>query len=199
MPLEVLNAHLPMGTLPQIQQWAKGYPLRIKITRERKTKLGDYRKAPNGLHHITVNGNLQPELFFFVLTHELAHLLAFEKYSRQIAPHGAEWKITFGRMILESLELYPLELQRLLIPFSRAPRANFMASPTLVKYFDVSNPSDPKTYVENLQTKDQFQFKGETYLMMEKLKKNYLCKQIGTGRIYRFSALAKVEKLERNG
>jgi predicted SprT family Zn-dependent metalloprotease len=47
---------------------------------------------PDNSHQITINGTLEPQLFFFVLTHELAHLIAFEKYGRRISPHGQEWK-----------------------------------------------------------------------------------------------------------
>lgn len=196
MWLDTLQPRLPLGAIPILQKWLDGYPLLLTVTKKRLTKLGDYRKIQNGQHQISINGNLEPNLFFLVLTHEIAHLLAFERYSRRIAPHGIEWKITFGQMILESIDLYPLDLQRILLPFSRSPRANFMASPDLVKYFETPDPTSTKTYIENLQPQDQFEFKGQTYLLKKKMKKNYLCEQLGTGRLYNFSALAKVEKLK---
>lgn len=194
--LDSLQSRLPLGAVPLLQKWIEGYPLRLTVTKKRTSKLGDYRKAQNGQHQISINGNLEPDLFFLVFTHEIAHLLAFERYSRRIAPHGMEWKITFGKMILESIDLYPHNLQRILLPFARSPKANFMASPDLVKYFESPDPTSTKTYVENLQPHDKFEFKGQSYLLKKKMKKNYLCEQLGTGRLYKFSALAKVEKLK---
>jgi hypothetical protein len=90
---------------------------------------------PDNSHQITINGTLEPQLFFFVLTHELAHLIAFEKYGRRISPHGQEWKQTFREMLLESLEAYQEDLKLIIKDFSKSPKANFMASPELVKYF----------------------------------------------------------------
>ena len=46
----------------------------------------------------------------FRSTHELAHLLAFEKYGRKISPHGEEWKSTFREMLIESIEIYKEDL-----------------------------------------------------------------------------------------
>jgi predicted SprT family Zn-dependent metalloprotease len=34
------------------------------------------------------------------LIHEIAHLVAFEKYGRNIKPHGQEWKHTFQQLMV---------------------------------------------------------------------------------------------------
>ena len=103
MSVAILTQYLPENTLPHLKKWFGGHSIHIHITKGRESKLGDYRKRPDGSHMITVNSTLEPQLFFFVLTHEIAHLLAFHNFGYRIAPHGKEWKKVFGDMIMESL------------------------------------------------------------------------------------------------
>jgi SprT protein len=137
---------------------------------------------------------LTPQLFFFVLTHELAHLIAFEKYGRRISPHGNEWKETFRNMLLESLEVYEEALKGIIVKFSKSPKANFMASPDLVKYFHIETQDDTLQFIEELQKGDFFIYRNEKYLLEGLIKKNYLCKNLATGRKYSFKPLARIEK-----
>ena len=78
MSIQSLEKYLPQNTFKYLRIWFSGYYIHIKVTRNRNSKLGDYRKLPDNSHEITVNSTLTPQLFFFVLTHELAHLIAFE-------------------------------------------------------------------------------------------------------------------------
>ena len=150
---------------------------------------------PDKSHQITVNSTLQPELFFFVLTHELAHLIAFEKYGYRISPHGNEWKYTFREMLHESMEVYHDDLKGIILKFSRSPKANFMASPELVRYFHAEDLKDEQNYIEDLKSGEIFIYRRMTYVIEEKLKKNYLCKNLETGKKYVFKPLARVEKI----
>lgn len=194
MSIQSLEKYLPQNTLPYLKIWFADYYIHIKITKNRDSKLGDYRKLPDHTHEITLNSTLVPELFFFVLTHELAHLIAFEKYGRRISPHGNEWKETFRQMLLQSLEVYGEKLRPVIVKFSRSPRANFMASPELVKYFHIEKQDDRLVFIEKLQNGDFFMYRNEKYLLEGLIKKNYLCKNLATGRKYSFKPLARVEK-----
>ena len=156
--------------------------------------MGDYRKLPDHSHEITINSTLVPQLFFFVLTHELAHLIAFEKYGRRISPHGNEWKETFRQMLLQSLDVYEEELRPIIMKFSKSPKANFMASPDLVKFFHIERQDDTLEFIEKLQKGDLFIYQNEKYLLEGLIKKNYLCKNLATGRKYSFKPLARVQK-----
>lgn len=191
MSLLPLEKYLPANTLPFIQKWLKPHLTNIGIKRDRKSKLGDYRKMPNNTHQITVNGNLEPELFFFVLTHEIAHLLAFEKYGRRITPHGREWKHTYSVLLSETISLYSKELQPLIIQYAHSPKANYMSNTALVKYFNHRNVS---LFLENINIGEQFLFRNERYTVIKKLKKNYLCQSLDSGLKYRIHPLAEVEK-----
>ncbi|WP_294237865.1 SprT-like domain-containing protein [uncultured Chryseobacterium sp.] len=194
MSIQPLEKYLPENTLPYLKIWFADYYIHIKITRNRNSKLGDYRKLPDGSHEITINSTLDPQLFFFVLTHELAHLIAFEKYGRRISPHGNEWKETFRKMLLQSLDVYEENLRPIIVEFSKSPKANFMASPDLVKYFHIEGQDDTLVFIETLKKGDFFVYRNEKYLLEGLIKKNYLCRHLDTGRKYSFKPLARVEK-----
>lgn len=194
MSIQSLEKYLPPNTLQYLKHWFLDYYIHIKITRNRNSKLGDYRKLPDNSHEITINSTLPPQLFFFVLTHELAHLIAFEKYGRRISPHGNEWKETFRLMLLESIEVYKEELRPIITKFSKSPKANFMASPDLVKYFHIEKQDDTLQFIEELEKGDYFIYRNEKYFLEGLIKKNYLCKNLATGRKYSFKPLARVEK-----
>ena len=195
MSVSVLEKFLPENALPYLKIWFGSYPCHLKITKNRNSKLGDYRKLPDKSHQITVNGTLEPQLFFFVLTHELAHLIAFEKYGRRSSPHGAEWKQTFREMLLESLTVYAEDLRPIILKFSKSPKANFMASPELVKYFH-RETEEGLIFIENLLVGDKFEYKNEIFLIEETAKKRYLCRNIKNGKRYYFRNLAQVKQLK---
>lgn len=191
MSLQTLQVFLPERAMPFIQKWFGNHRIHLHISKVRQSKLGHYRKLPDKSHEISINGDLEPHLFFFVLTHELAHLLAFHQHARILA-HGSEWKSTFREMLLESLSVYPEDLQILLRQFSKSPKANFMSSADLVKYFD--RRKDHEIYVEELEVGNFFRYQNHTFKIEERNKKRYLCKNIITGRKYYFKSCARVEK-----
>ncbi|KQR95266.1 transcription elongation protein SprT [Chryseobacterium sp. Leaf180] len=194
MSVNTLERYLPEDTLPFLKKWFEDHTIHIKITKNRNSKLGDYRKLRDLSHEITINSTLAPQLFFFVLTHELAHLLAFEKFGRRIAAHGREWKITFRSMLLESIDVYDNELKSIILKFAKSPKANFMSSPDLVKFFRPEMEDDLMVYIENIEKGSKFLYREEAYVLEGLIKKNYLCMHLSTGRKYAFRPLARVKK-----
>ena len=178
MSISLLEKYLPENTLPYLKKWFGEHPIHIKITRGRNSKLGDYRKMPDQSHQITINSTLQPPLFFFVLAHELAHLLAFENCGHRISPHGSEWKNTFRTMLLESISIFDDDLKPIILKFAKSPKANFMSSPELVRYFHIEDYEDETSYIEDLNINDHFMYRKQIYIIDEKRKKNYLCTQL---------------------
>lgn len=195
MSIQILQKYLPERAFPYLRTWFSAHKIHIHVSRDRNSKLGDYQRLKDGSHKISVNHNLQPELFFFVLTHELAHLIAFEN-NRRIAPHGKEWKLTFREMLLESLDVYTEELKPHILQFSKSPKANFMASGPIVKFFHRGEFSDNECFMDELSVDDSFLYRKQIYIIRQKLKKNYLCENLNSGKKYIFKALAKVEKIE---
>lgn len=198
MSISILEQYLPSDTQPFLRRWFASNKIHIRITRDRNSKLGDYRKMPDKSHEISINSTLDRQLFFFVLTHELAHLIAFEKFGGRISAHGQEWKSTFREMLLESISIYTSDLQPVIRQFAKNPKANFMASPELVRYFHVDDPDDSQVFVEQLAPDSEFLYKGDLYKMIEKKKKLYLCVNLKNSKKYLFRPLAKVEKNKTN-
>lgn len=195
MQVDILNKYLPANALPILKSWFGNYIIQIKITRERSSKLGDYQKIGHNKFIITINHNLQPELFFFVFTHEMAHLFAFEKYGRQkIAPHGKEWKDTFRRLLVETLQIYSEEVRPLILEYAVSPKANFAASTGLKRHFYPEKLTDDETFVEQLQLGEIFFFKEVQYKLENRRRKNFLCSKVSTGQEYIFRPLIKVQK-----
>src|SRR6478735_2373906 len=99
-PLEALKTYLPENSFEQVTFFLQHYKVHLTITRQRQTVLGDYRNAADGKNHrISVNGNLNKYAFLITLLHELAHLLAFEKYGNRIVTHGREWKSVYSNIL----------------------------------------------------------------------------------------------------
>jgi predicted SprT family Zn-dependent metalloprotease len=98
-PLHQLNAYLPDGSFEDVAHYLVEYKVHLTVTRERLTKLGDYRnKHLDKNHRISINGNLNKFSFLITLLHELGHLVAYEKYGNKIQAHGAQWKNEFGKI-----------------------------------------------------------------------------------------------------
>lgn len=179
----MIENFIPKEAVPFIRKWIEGHYVIFKIKKQRTTKLGDYKKLKHG-HQITINENLDPYLFFFVLTHEIAHLLAFNQYSN-ILPHGKEWKNIFRQMILHSIDIYrdPI-LKNHLIHFSKNPKASFSANPELVKYFSCTSNA---LTISSLAIEDIFEYRNKKYKIEKLLRKRYLCTEIKSGKKYLFS------------
>ena len=76
-----LLPYLPSGDYePLFSKWLEGLNYQIAISRPRKSKLGDFRPPRLGqIARITMNADLGPFQFLTTLTHEIAHLIAWEK------------------------------------------------------------------------------------------------------------------------
>lgn len=197
--MAVLNDFLPQLTVQPMTELLKLYQVRLKIVNERKTRHGDYRKNPDGTHTITINSNLNKYRFLITLVHEIAHLLAFKKYGRNIKPHGVEWKHTFQHLMLPFLrpDIFPKDLLPALARHFKNPKASSDTDAALsvaLKSYDV--PSD-KSYIFELEQGSIFTAgNGRKYQKGEKLRKRYKCLELDTGKWYVFQPNAQVQLLK---
>ena len=81
---DILKKYLPERAVSPCLELIQDTQVHLKIVNERVTRHGDYRRMQDGRHQITVNASLNKYRFLITLVHEIAHLVAFEKYGRRI-------------------------------------------------------------------------------------------------------------------
>ncbi|RRQ47424.1 sprT domain-containing protein [Maribacter algicola] len=194
---EILGKYLPERSVNPCLELIKDHRVHLKIVNERVTRHGDYRRLPDGKHLITVNATLNKYRFLITLVHEIAHLVAFEKYGRRIKPHGLEWKRTFQYLMLPFLrpEIFPSKLLPLLAIHFKNPKASSSTDARLsiaLQHFDTQEKD--KTYVFQLPFGSVFRiYNGKLFKKGNKRVKRFECVEVKTGRVYLFQPNAEVE------
>lgn len=193
----ILQNYLPDRAVGSCLQLIKNSGVNLKIVNKRVTRHGDYRRLPNGMHQITVNATLNKYRFLITLVHEIAHLIAFEKYGRRIKPHGLEWKKTFQYLMLPFIrpEVFPSKLLPLLARHFKNPKASSDTDALLsmtLKQFDPQNVH--QTFVYELPLGSVFRiYNGKLFKKGNKRVKRYECIEVASGKVYLFQPNAEVE------
>ncbi|PWL37267.1 sprT domain-containing protein [Flagellimonas aquimarina] len=197
---DVLQKYLPDLAVAPCFALIQQHGVHLKIVDHRVTRHGDYRKMPNGLHQITVNASLNKYRFLITLVHEIAHLVAFEKYGRFIKPHGIEWKSTFQHMMIPFIrpEIFPSKLLPIIANHFKNPKASSSTDAHLsiaLKAFDKEERKN--SYVFELPIGSTFRlYNGRLFKKGKKRVKRYECIELSTGRLYLFQPNAEVERIQ---
>ncbi|RIV35723.1 sprT domain-containing protein [Flagellimonas lutimaris] len=192
-----LQKYLPELAVAPCFELIKTHGVHLKIVNHRVTRHGDYRRLPNGLHQITVNASLNKYRFLITLVHEIAHLVAFEKYGRRIKPHGTEWKRTFQHLMVPFIrpEVFPAQLLPIIASHFKNPKASSSTDARLsiaLKAFDEEERKN--SYVYELPQGCIFRlYNGKLFKRGNKKVKRYECIELSTGRLYLFQPNAEVE------
>ena len=190
---------LPAGDYePLFSKWLEGLNYQIAISRPRKSKLGDFRPPRLGqIARITMNADLGPYQFLTTLTHEIAHLIAWEKYGRRAAPHGKEWKAIFREMLIELAQhqAWPETYSRALLKHAKSPKAAVGADPHLQQTLLVLDESTD-LLLQSLGAGAQFTFKGRYFRYDEKRRTRALVTELGTKKQYTIPLVARVERID---
>ncbi len=193
-----LSKYLPEEAVAPVFELIVAYGVHLKVVNERQTRHGDYRRH-SGKHEITVNANLNKYRFLMTLVHEIAHLVAFEKYGRNIKPHGAEWKHCFQQLMLPFLRpaIFPEKLLPLLARHFKNPAASSDTDTTLslaLQSFDARQ--DDKNYLFELPYGAFFRVRNGKIFVKGALRvKRYECVEKASSRLYLFHPNAEVEWL----
>lgn len=200
-PLHALKTYLPENSFEQVAYFLQHYKVHLTITRQRHSLLGDYRNAVNGKNHrISVNGNLNKYAFLITLLHELAHLLAFEKYNNRIQPHGREWKTIYSSLLKDfiSNKIFPADIEHSLKDSVQNPAASSCAEESLMRVlYRYDEKKENIIMLENVPNGSCFITKdGRVFKKGEQLRKRFRCTEKDTGKVYLISPLYEVKLMK---
>jgi hypothetical protein len=196
----ILKKYIPEIAVSQIAKWIIDYDFKLKIKKERSTKLGDYRSPVNGSNHqISVNYNLNKYAFLVTLVHEIAHLTTFNKHKNLVLPHGAEWKLEFKKLMQPFLnsDVFPVELLYALNKYLQNPAASSCSDKNLYRALKLYDENiDSGIFIEKVPLKTVFHYDGKLFEKGERIRTRYQCKELKSGKTYLFHALAEVQLFE---
>lgn len=172
----------------------------FKVSKPRKTKLGDYRPPfKSDYHRITVNGDLNPYQFLITTLHEFAHMQTYIDHGWQVKAHGLEWQNKFSQLLspLLDAEEIPRDIKLALRNSVNKPKASSctdLALSRVLKRYD----SEKHTLitVEELRENECFILNNKSFKRGKLRRKRYMCEEIGTGKLYLVHCLAEVERIE---
>lgn len=188
-----LRAHLPAASWPIVLHWLQRHSVVVRVSRSRRTKLGDYRVGNRRLpHRITVNEDLNRYAFLTVLVHEFAHFTTFERFPRHL-PHGKEWKAEYKRLMQPFLsqEIFPADVLGALeqhltdAPSSSCTDHGLMR---VLRRYD----ADPRPFLEELAESTVFRFQQRLFVKGTRMRKRYKCKCLNDRRLYFIDPTAEV-------
>ncbi|MBN8692558.1 MAG: SprT-like domain-containing protein [Bacteroidetes bacterium] len=197
---EVLKKYIPEGAVETIARWIVDYDFKLKIKKERSTKLGDYSSPQNGMNHvITINHNLNKYSFLVTLVHEVAHLSTFNKFKNTVAPHGQEWKNEFKILMQPFLitEIFPADVLYAIRKYLQNPAASSCTDTNLLRTLKLYDENSQQIFLEYLPYKSVFLYNGnKVFEKGERIRKRFRCIEIATGTVYLFNPLTEVELFE---
>ncbi len=194
-----LSKYIPQETVSSICDLIIELKVHLRVSKQRSSKLGDYRPPHDGKgHRISVNHNLNSYSFFITLVHELAHLLAWNRYQNSVDPHGREWKAFFQNLMVPYLgkNIFPEDVESALQRYLKNPAASSCSDPHLYKIL-TRYDERPVIHLDDLPIGTKFGINnGMIFIKGEKRRTRYRCIEQRSGRAYFVSGIAEVEILE---
>lgn len=197
---DILSKFVPKQALDYIILLLQQEPVYLKITRQRKTKHGDFKAGIGRQNTITVNHNLNKYAFLITFLHEMAHLKVYKKYIRKRKPHGKEWKEEFKELMKPMLEthVFPEEIHDLFVAHMKNPKASTSSDIALVKALRIYDFPTNTLTLDDLEIGDLFTIHGKKFKLGEKRRTRFMCKELNTNKLYTINQLAEVTKIDKN-
>jgi SprT protein len=197
---EILKKYLPEQSVALIAEWIIRFDFKLKIKKERSTRLGDYTSPRNGMNHvITINHNLNKFSFLITLVHEVAHLVTYNQHRNTVNPHGKEWKQNFQQLIQPFLntDIFPLEVFAALRRYMQNPAASSCSDVQLLRTLKLHDEKSDSVFLEYLPFNAVFLYNGSrVFRKGERIRKRFKCIEISSGAVYLFNPLTEVEIFE---
>ena len=196
-PVVILDKFVPAESVHYCHELLYRYGFKLRITKSRKTKLGDYRfLASEKKHLITINHDLNPYQFLITYIHEVAHLVTFERYQNQVRPHGEEWKHNFKYLLNPMIEIgvFPHDLTLAIEKYMSNPKASSCADPYLFRALsNYDQKIDGELLLSEIDPGGVFQFNDRLFQKEEKKRTRSICLELKTGKKYLIPEIATVK------
>ena len=188
-----LGRYVPVAAVDRVFGFMDRYCVHLHITRERQSKLGDYRWPQPPRHpyqEISVNGNLNMYFFLWVLLHEMAHLNTHQRYGTNVQPHGHEWQEEYRQLLLAYADCFPQDVVVLLRKYCRhIPLSHHIGSQieSLFRHYDEGYEPSADITLDMLQPGTRFRVKAKPqrlFVAVEKRRTRWICKDVATGMQY---------------
>lgn len=194
--LTLLKNYVPEKAADDVLYFMHSYHIHLKIKRERKAILGDYRPAMHGKPHtISINATLNAYHFLITFVHELAHLVTFLNHHHRVQPHGKEWKGVYRILMSRFLgkEIFPAEVEEAIQQSLHKSGASTCSEPELYKVLRRYDEKKVGYFIEELEAGTIFfTDKGKRFQLMNKRRTRYECKELSTGHVYLFPGIYEV-------
>jgi len=193
---QALTDYLPVGCVDPIANWFARHPVSLRISRTRRSKLGDFRSG-NKLSPsvISVNHSLNQYSFLITLVHEMAHAEVFSTQKRRVLPHGEQWKQVYRQLGQSFLEpgLLPESVRLAFGNYLKNPSASSTSCIPLAETLRTFDPTRDLTLISELPAEALFSLPdGRVFRRGDKLRKRFRCICLNNKRLYLFSPLAEI-------
>jgi len=198
---EGFRKYIPEEFAPLVVDLLFSAKVKFKVSKSRKTKLGDYR-PPYGerTHHtITVNHDLNPYAFLITTLHEFAHMNTYLKFGNKAKAHGFEWKAEFRALLIPLLDSpsIPKDIKNALSKSIFNLKASSCTDPHLFRTLKQYNKNaETIVLVEEIALQQHFILQDKRFERGFKRRSRYLCKDVSTGKMYLINGLAEVEPVK---
>lgn len=202
--IDVVRPFLPPGTERHVTAALSGFDIDVRISRPRRTKLGDHRPPAAGrrLHRISINVDLNPYAFLTTLLHEVAHAAVWERHGprrRRLRPHGPEWQQEFASVFtpVVTAGVLPIDLAEAVARSLASPAAATCSDRgLLLALARYDRRVEGLVRVEELAEGTWFRIDGRhTFRAGRLVRTRRRCFAPGTGDEYRVHGLLLVEPL----
>nr|WP_314289173.1 SprT-like domain-containing protein [uncultured Capnocytophaga sp.] len=193
---EILAKYLPENAINPCFELIKTNQIYLRIVNERKTRHGDYRQLPDGQHLITMNATSNKYRFLITFIHEVAHLIAFERFGKLIKPHGNEWKFTFQQLMKPFInpEIFPQQLLGVLQRHFLNPMSSSDIDPRLAIALKQYDNNEKLNFIYQIPEGTTFRIKdGRIFRKGQRRVKCYDCIELTSGKKYIFQPHAEIE------
>jgi len=196
------SKYVPSKSLDVCIDWIVEHKIAVRITKSRNSKYGDYRPPHDGRgHRISINHDLNKYAFLLTFSHEVAHLITFNKFRFRIDPHGKEWKSEFKRLMIPFLksDIFPKDLVVAINGYMNNPAASSCSDITLMRTLAKYDKRDERwKLLEEIALNTPFRIRsGREFIKGELLQKNFCCTCLKSKHKYVINPLTEVMPIDK--